>query len=1193
MATYIPGAQDFIPQLETFTPNYKFLQDVLEVRQDRYTSNYNLLNDLWGDVVYADLGREDNRQVRDQYANQLSEKMKQVSGMDLSLQQNVEAAQGLFKPFYENKNIVGDLARTKQYKKEQQRMNTYMNNPQEFERKKYWTTGRKYLDYLYQDFIEADPKDALNAPFPTYIENPNVVDRATELLKEKGLAIERTTIDGDYFLTEIGGNLLLNQIDTYDPETDTYTTRNPAKAMLKNILLQDPLIMRAYAAEAEVEARDFAADPQNLEKYGSKEAAMQGWAKDVMGISLPQQTTEVAETNTFIEQMTNDAEAWEKYQKKYKLSPAEIEVYNKKINDLKMLRDANKIAQKSIVNQKGPTDDEKAVLSKAYEAYMRLIIDEKLTEAAKEYADLGAKIEIKHDPMALARNKHNYNMARDWQKHLYTLTEIEARANAKGGGGGTGTGTESGDGWDLLNPDGVTVFSSELTGGDIDKSILDGTGYFQYVDNYFNDQEGKLDTEMWGYIEGAYLGSNTIKGMFNHKSDSPEIIDNTKFAYTINGKEYFTDLKTAKEKLLTEDGNSELNRIFNSIMNKRQSLEVNNGNNPVPKDPTLAQDSDLQKWMVSMEESVQDREALIEQGVELYYDAIMNATNHVFQSDPDWKADNERYHFPNLAMPEGVIKLLSNPEFGLLMDDPTNTAANVSWKEFVKDPQKFGIEDIELSVEDILSTPVRRLSKDEWITIYMNQAKGGNMFGEWLNNSDETWRPGGFNGTSGENYPYARKDRDQIPELAGIRGEFWKLNKNYNLYPPADGGGVNYLMNQYANAIANDETARAMEFQRSLIGYYQFDEASARQAAEADWEVLNERINTGMTSVASGGKGGTPTFDPTAYFMGVSQEGSGLNIPKQYEISFDAKDNQNPQTLKEMRNVLGNLVSYGDEVIVQFGDNVLAFPEDLASNPRAKEIALDLIAKHKTGMKDKTEGRLNYTVRYVETIQSEDAMEANPDNNGYAAYVVDFGDSFAAKHILGANKILAASNDEADDDRAAFTDGGNTITFFIPKQYDNSVFNSKNNTPDAWEVRLQANGSVEQIIQNGGKYKLFNDSNGNRMIEITPMFYNGQSGNIEWSDSYIERVGIDDYNVKKLLSEYNERLGIIADNNIKSKNQNSKLRTNEEDKGLYSLDAFPGLPADRLQWAINMTQRGYTWDPNSGTMVKAPPVPQN
>ena len=628
-------------------------------------------------------------------------------------------------------------------------------------------------------------------------------------------------------------------------------------------------------------------------------------------------------------------------------------------------------------------------------------------------------------------------------------------------------------------------------------------------------------------------------------------------------------------------------------MNKRQSLEVNNSNSPVPKDPSLAKDSELQTWMVNMEESVQDREALIEEGVNKYYQSIMDATNHIFQSDPDWKADNKRYHFPNLAMPEGVIKLLSNPNFGLLMDDPTNTTMNVSWREFLKDPKKFGIDDPDLSVEDILSTPVRRLSKDEWIKIYMNQAKGGDQFGKWLNNSPTTHQPGGFNGTSGENYPNARKERDQIPELAGVRGEFWKLNKNYGLYPPKDGGGVNYLMNQYANAIANDDTARAMEFQRSLIGYYQFDEASAKQAAEADWEVLNERINTSMTGTASGGEGGTPTFDPIAYFSGTPQEGSGLNIPKQFEISFNAKDNKNPQALTEMRNILGNLTSYGDEVIVQFGDNVLGFPEDLASNPRAKEIALDLISKHKNGMKDKTEGRLDYTIRYVETIQSEDAMEANPDHNGYAAYVIDFGDSFAAKHYTGANKILNASDEAVDADRTMFMENGNTITFFIPKQYDNSVFNSKNNTPDAWEVRLQANGSVEQIVQNGGKYKLFNDSNGNRLVEITPMFYNGQSGNIEWADSYIESIGIDDYNIKKLLAGYRDRLGIVADNNIKNRNQSSKVRTQEEDKGLYSIDMFPGLPADRLQWAVNMTQRGYTWDPNSGTMVKQPPVPQN
>ena len=39
-----------------------------------------------------------------------------------------------------------------------------------------------------------------------------------------------------------------------------------------------------------------------------------------------------------------------------------------------------------------------------------------------------------------------------------------------------------------------------------------------------------------------------------------------------------------------------------------------------------------------------------------------------------------------------------------------------------------------------------------------------------------------MNGTRGDNYPNARKERDEIPELSGIRGEFWKLNKNYELF---------------------------------------------------------------------------------------------------------------------------------------------------------------------------------------------------------------------------------------------------------------------------------------------------------------------------------------------------------------------------------------------------------------------------
>ena len=98
MATYIKGVTDYIPVLEPFKPDYKFLSDVLTVRQDRYDTNFKSINNLYSKVVHAPLSREDNNAQREQYANRLSNGLKQVTGIDLSLQQNVDIAKGLFKP---------------------------------------------------------------------------------------------------------------------------------------------------------------------------------------------------------------------------------------------------------------------------------------------------------------------------------------------------------------------------------------------------------------------------------------------------------------------------------------------------------------------------------------------------------------------------------------------------------------------------------------------------------------------------------------------------------------------------------------------------------------------------------------------------------------------------------------------------------------------------------------------------------------------------------------------------------------------------------------------------------------------------------------------------------------------------------------------------------------------------------------
>ena len=83
MATYIKGVTDYIPVLEPFKPDYKFLSDVLTVRQDRYDTNFQQLNNLYSKVVYATLIREANGQRRDQYDKQISDENTQVTGRDV------------------------------------------------------------------------------------------------------------------------------------------------------------------------------------------------------------------------------------------------------------------------------------------------------------------------------------------------------------------------------------------------------------------------------------------------------------------------------------------------------------------------------------------------------------------------------------------------------------------------------------------------------------------------------------------------------------------------------------------------------------------------------------------------------------------------------------------------------------------------------------------------------------------------------------------------------------------------------------------------------------------------------------------------------------------------------------------------------------------------------------------------------
>jgi hypothetical protein len=266
MATYIKGVTDYIPALEPFKPDYKFLSDVLSVRQDRYDTNYKQLNDLYSKVVYAPLSRSDNAEKRDQYANRLSNGLKQVSGLDLSLQQNADVAKGLFKPFFEDKSLIKDMAATKLYSKENQRANSYLNSPDQDVGRQYWDTGVQGLQMWMDKYKNATAEEALTMGMPQYVPNPDLYNKAFESLKDSGLKIKQTTLDGDWIVTTENGTALTRQITGYkrdsetkelikDPDTDQPIPiySNPSAEYLMNTVMQDPQVKRAYLLEAQVE----------------------------------------------------------------------------------------------------------------------------------------------------------------------------------------------------------------------------------------------------------------------------------------------------------------------------------------------------------------------------------------------------------------------------------------------------------------------------------------------------------------------------------------------------------------------------------------------------------------------------------------------------------------------------------------------------------------------------------------------------------------------------------------------------------------------------------------------------------------------------------------------------------------------------------------------------------------------------
>tara|TARA_R100001440_G_scaffold18817_2_gene31854 strand:- start:25185 stop:28691 length:3507 start_codon:yes stop_codon:yes gene_type:complete len=428
MATYIPNVKDYIPKSEPYTPDFKFISDALANRQDRYDKNLAQLNNLYGQVVYADLSREDNKSVRDQYTKELAPKIQQVTGLDFSLAQNVDAAQALFKPFYDDQHIVRDLVFTKQYKNEMKKAEAYKNSSDKEANSKYWGDGVKYMGYQMDDFVNATREKSMTKALPQYFQNPDLYNRAMEVLTTggpdgKGFKVKNMYLDstGNFIVEQENGIELLSRptgamIDNpnFDPDKKESTsnpkqipeTYNPAGSHIRFALGRDPIIQQGMQVQGYVAARDWM--EANKGNYGGNmDAAKEAWSDMIIAQYTTEESANIKKGKQELDKLNKTANSWDSYVKNTPLVEMsdEYKSWLQTIASRGALEKGLEEAESNVQFVNSETPDVDGKFNKAMTAYVYNSIQGEIFKAAQNYADLTSIREIDENQFALEKYK--------------------------------------------------------------------------------------------------------------------------------------------------------------------------------------------------------------------------------------------------------------------------------------------------------------------------------------------------------------------------------------------------------------------------------------------------------------------------------------------------------------------------------------------------------------------------------------------------------------------------------------------------------------------------------------------------------------------------------------------------------------------------------------------------------------------
>lgn len=206
-----PSGSDILAPLPLYTPDFGMMNSMLQRRSSMFEQGLSQVKSSDSLIRNAALSVSDNQVVRDNYIKQAETQLQKLQGADFSQMQNVEAAQQVYAPFWQDQDLLMDYSKTSSINAERTRAESMAQSSDPKVREQYWKTGADYVALSANELSMAKRGDGSigKVKVNKYVPYFDVMSELKKRAKDQGLQIETDSQEGPnkaYKITRINGD---------------------------------------------------------------------------------------------------------------------------------------------------------------------------------------------------------------------------------------------------------------------------------------------------------------------------------------------------------------------------------------------------------------------------------------------------------------------------------------------------------------------------------------------------------------------------------------------------------------------------------------------------------------------------------------------------------------------------------------------------------------------------------------------------------------------------------------------------------------------------------------------------------------------------------------------------------------------------------------------------------------------------